>query len=104
MNCPKCDSKLYAPFSGKGEVPSCFECGYNPAKHWGYPSQAEELLDAEVVGEPIPADGQPVPEPFDVTGYSTDMSNLLIPAIISGSSTLKQAAQEISEKVTTNGN
>ena len=102
MTCPNCNSKTYTPLSGKGEVPSCFECGYNPTKYLGTVSEAERLLEAEVIGEPIPADGQPDSEPFDVTGYSSDMSSLIIDAIISGSDTLKQAAKELSEKTTNN--
>jgi len=102
MNCPNCNSKLYIAPLETGEASSCFECGHNPARSWSREPMAEELLDKEVVGEPIPADGQPDAEPFDVTGYSSDMSSLIIDAIISGSDTLKQAAKELSEKVTSN--
>ena len=78
--CPKCGSKTYLdrPFP-KGQVASCFECGYNPVKYWKTVPEAERLLEAEVIGEPTPATGQsPTTDSAGGQEFTSDLTSLVL--------------------------
>ena len=81
--CPECASERYFGTLPNGAVSSCFECGYSP------------LIGARKIPriETIPATGQSSGNlSGKKTRFTPNMDALILPAILSNSSSLKDAA------------